>query len=152
VAGSAWSWSFDRHEARAPIIGIAVQRPHERFGPSPGWLDVTIDVAASPFQGSLRTAWFFEDLDQLARTFAELGCRAAGAPLIVGGNRAAELHLSAEPVEAADATADELVVEAWLTENGDDPTPALSFLFYTTRAELRDAADSLIDFLRPLQS
>ena len=101
----------------------------------------------------METAWFFEDLDELASAFVQLDSRAgvARAPIVVGGNRAAEVRLSAEPLVAVDATDDDLAVEAWLTENGDDPTPALSFDFRTTRTELREAAEALTEFLKPLR-
>jgi hypothetical protein len=43
--------------------------------------------------------------------------------------------------------ADEVAVEAWLTSNGDDPVPALSFAFYDTRHGLVEASTALRGFL-----
>jgi hypothetical protein len=130
----AWRWAFDA----GPVLEITVQ-PY-RASPVPDWFDVAFDVAAPPFHGTVRSTWFAEDLAQLADALERLGSDRAAA---VGGHRAAELRLSGEAVVGRD---DELAVEAWLTENGDDPLPALSFAFYATRAELHDAAAALREF------
>ena len=135
------------------MLGVTVRRARgPASGVRPDDLDVTLDVAAGPFHGSVQTTWFIEDADQLGTAFAQLSQVAMpGAPIIVGGNRATELRLRAEPVEGVDATPDDLVVEAWLTGETDEETPALSFHFYTSRTELRDAADTLAGFLTQLQ-
>jgi hypothetical protein len=135
-ATPAWSWAFDA----GPVLEITVQ-PY-RASPAPGWFDVTFAVAVHPFHGTVRSTWFSEDLAQLADAFTQL--ESTDAALAVGGHRAAELRLSGAPVVGSD---EQLAVEAWLTENGDDPLPALSFGFYATRAELHEAAKSLTEFV-----
>jgi hypothetical protein len=136
------------------VLGVTVRRAREPSVSSvpPDELDVTFDVAAGPFHGSVQTTWFIEDADRLGTVFAQLSQVAMpGTPMVVGGNRATELQLRAEPVEGVDATPDDLVVEAWLTGETDEATPALSFHFDTSRTELRDAADTLAGFLTQLQ-
>jgi hypothetical protein len=167
AASAAWSWQFDRHGISAPALGVTVRRAAEvsaslRLDELDSEsllpdeldveLDVTLDVAAGPFRGTVQTSWFVEDVDQLGTAFAQLSQVALpGPPIVVGGNRATELQLRAEPVEGVDATPDDLVVEARLTGETDEATPALSFHFYTSRTELRDAADTLAGFLRQLE-
>jgi hypothetical protein len=153
AVSGAWTWQFDRHSGSDPVLGITVRRAREPASSVlPDELDVTFDVAAGPFYGSVQTAWFIEDADQLGTALAQLSQVAMpGAPMAVGGNRATELHLGAEPVQGVDATPDDLVVEAWLTGETDEATPALSFHFYASRTELRNAADTLAAFLTQLQ-
>ena len=89
------------------------------------WFDVRLEAAAPPFSGTVETFWFAEDLAAMRAALAEL----AGGPdgereLVIGGNRAAELRLTAQP--AWPPTGD-LAVRVWLTPSGDDPSVALQF-------------------------
>jgi hypothetical protein len=154
AVSASWSWQFDHPGSSDPVLGVTVRRAHETSASSalPDELGVTLDVAAGPFHGSVQTTWFIEDVDQLRTAFAQLSQAATlGAPIVVGGNRATELQLRAAPDESVKATAEDLEVEAWLTGETDEATPALSFHFYTSRTELRDAADTLAGFLTQLQ-
>ena len=146
TGAQTWTWSFDAHEGRAPVLALEASAHASIVAQAPpDWFDVSLAVAAHPFRGTVDTAWFDDDLMQLAAALEALAAEDESLALhVLGGNRAAELRVSAEAVEGDDH---EVVVEAWLTENGDDPVPALSFVLYDTRERLRAASRSLRDFL-----
>jgi hypothetical protein len=136
-----WSWAFDRQDGgAAPVLKITIQ-PYAAPGSGRGWFDVAFAVSAPPFAGTVRSVWFTEDLARLAEAFVHLDRE---GEVVVGGHRAAELRLAGAAVVGAP---DEVAVEAWLTENGDDPLPALSFAFYARRKELRDAATAMTTYV-----
>jgi hypothetical protein len=101
-----WRWSFDADDGTEPVLALEVSAHASMVrGAPPEWFDVSLAVAADPFRGDVTTAWFEEDLVQLAAALAALAAEDDGLALhVVGGNRAAELRLSAEGSKAPRTT------------------------------------------------
>jgi hypothetical protein len=92
-------------------------------GAADDWFSVQLQASAPPFEGTVETTWFTEDLVALRDAVAALA-DGAQREFVIGGNRAAELRLDARP--AIPATG-ELAVRVRLTPSGDDPSVVLQF-------------------------
>lgn len=115
-----------RIDARAHVGGGTVP------GAPPEWFDVVLDVDSYVFRGRIVSAWFQEDLDGMLRTLEQVAaCDEPTGPLIIGGDRAAEVTIDAEGYDD-----DEVSMTVSVTASGDDPHPLLTFATWARRDSL----------------
>ena len=94
---------------------------------------------SGPFRGTIKSAWFADDLRALRTTLTGLAGTDDDVSFTVGGYRAAELRVTG----GWTTTGRELWLTARVTPNGDDPYPTLEMLLYAQPADLVARLDGL---------
>ena len=88
--------------------------------------DTEITAEAFPFAGTLRTAFTLSDLRQWGDALTALS--AGTGRVVLGGGRAAELAIDAEP--QVGGLSNQVALSVDLTPSGDDPYPRLRYLIF----------------------
>ncbi|MGQ0844050.1 MAG: DUF5959 family protein [Sporichthyaceae bacterium] len=107
---------------RSLLVRVTAQPKHGR---DDTWYDTVIEVEAFPFRGELHTVFTLGDLREWARQLSALDVEARA---VLGGGRAAELVISADPQIGGRDEA--LTVEVGITPSGDDPYPMLTYVLW----------------------
>ena len=110
-----------------PGASLTVTVRHQATkSPDEPWFDTEITADASPFGGTVKTVFTMSDLRRWQASLAQL--RQGVGRSVLGGDRAAELVLEAQPQEGGGP--DHVVLSVELTPSGDDPYPALRYLIF----------------------
>jgi len=96
------------------------------MSPEEPWFDTEIAAHAFPFAGTLRTVFTWSDLRRWGEALTAL--RAGTGRVVLGGGRAAELALDAEP--QAWGSPDRRAISVDVVPSGDDPYPRLSYVIF----------------------
>lgn len=122
-------------------LAVVVRRQATR-SPGEPWFDTEITVDAFPFSGTLKTVFTMSDLREWGKGLT--GLTAGTGRVVLGGDRAAELVIEAEPQSGGHP--DRLAICVDLTPSGDDAYPALRYLIFDVPPSWADVG-SLIDAL-----
>ena len=106
-------------------LTVTVRR-QETKSPDEPWFDTEITAEAFPFAGALMTVFTLSDLRQWGEALTALN--AGTGRVVLGGGRAAELAIRAEP--QVGAPRDQVALSVDLTPSGDDPYPRLTYLLF----------------------
>lgn len=106
-------------------LTVTVRR-QETKSPEEPWFDTEITAEAFPFAGSLRTVFTLSDLRQWGEALTALN--AGTGRVVLGGGRAAELAIDAQP--QVGAPRDQVALSVDLSPSGDDPYPRLTYLLF----------------------
>lgn len=96
------------------------------MSPEEPWFDTEIRADAFPFAGTLRTVFTLSDLRRWGEALTAL--RDGTGRVVLGGGRAAELALEAEP--QAGGPPDRMAISVDVVPSGDDPYPRLSYIIF----------------------
>jgi hypothetical protein len=106
-------------------LTVTVERQPLRI-PAEPWYDTALEVSAPPFAGRLETVFTLGDLH--AWGTALRGLPTGVGQVVLGGGRACELSIDAQPQQGGEPGL--LALELSLTPSGDDPWPRLTWLAF----------------------
>lgn len=115
-------------------LTVAVRQQANRSAEEP-WYDAEVTAEAAPFAGTLTPVFTLGDLHRWGQSL--IGLEGGTGRAVLGGGRAAELTLGAEP--QVGGPPGRVVISVDLTPSGDDPYPRLSYLIFDVPASWSQA-------------
>jgi hypothetical protein len=103
------------------------------------WFHTEITADAFPFGGTLKTVFTLSDLRRWGGALSAL--QAGTGRVVLGGGRAAELGLAAEPQQGGPP--DRVAVSVDLVPSADDPYPKLSYVIFDVSSSWSDVGPNI---------